>query len=127
MDESLTLKADEVVLRENVLGNLLSNALKFSKENGVVNLGATSKGKQVIIYIKDHGDGIPMDIRKSLFDTSVKTSLEGTSGERGTGFELPIAKLFTEKVGGKLEFETKTRDESPGGYGTIFYIYLPMK
>ncbi len=123
--QNLTIKADEIILKENVISNLLSNALKFSKTGQTVVLGAKKENQHLKIFVKDEGEGIPFNFRDKIFEGSIKTSLLGTSGESGSGFGLPIAKLFTEKMGGKLEFTTQTKDEKETS-GSEFSLYFPL-
>jgi len=78
-------------------------------------------GNSVVITVSDQGEGIPEDIRKNIFESSIQTSFRGTDGEIGSGFGLPIAKLFTNKMGGEIGFETSSSNDS-GPNGTTFFL-----
>lgn len=100
------------------LRNILSNAIKFTPEGGIIKAGCASKGDRVIISVEDNGKGIPLDIRDSLF-TKGTISAVGIRNEQGTGTGLKLSRDFIRKMDGDIRFETET------GAGTTFYIDLP--
>ena len=119
--DSEMIYVDEVILRENIISNLISNALKFSSEGQTVTLAASVAKDKVLISVKDQGIGIDIAFRSDLFNPSIKTTKQGTNGEKGTGFGLKIVKVYTEKMDGELTFNTKTREES-SQTGTEFIL-----
>jgi signal transduction histidine kinase len=75
---------------------------------------------EVIISIKDEGQGISADDQKKMFRKFQKLSARPTGGESSTGLGLSIIKVLVEKLGGKITFESAV------GKGTTFYVHLPF-
>jgi signal transduction histidine kinase len=117
---------DASVFRYNILNNLLTNALKFSSTGSKVEVNFTRQDHYILVEIRDYGIGIPKDMYDSIFDPSKKTTLNGTSGESGTGFGMPLAHSCTQKMNGLLRFESKEENESPEDHGTSFFICFPI-
>lgn len=91
-----------------VFGNIISNAIKFSPEGSEIFVDVhTSQNGRVNIEVKDNGIGIPKVLQDQLFDINKKTSRVGTSGEIGTGFGMHIMKSFVEMYGGELFVESQ--------------------
>jgi len=86
----------------SVANNILSNAIKFSYEKSLILISAHSSDEGVVLKFKDSGIGIPDKLLNDLFDLTKKTSRPGTSGEKGTGFGMPLIKKFVELYGGKI-------------------------
>ncbi len=106
---------------EQVLHNLISNALKFSDPKTRVVLRADILTNEVAISVTDEGKGmLPKDIAK-LFQYFGKTDVLPTAGEKSTGLGLAIAKRIVEAHGGKI------RVESQPGKGSTFTFTLPLK
>lgn len=110
------VKADDVSLQMSVLNNLISNAIKFSHNNGVIEFFMEKENNKVIFSIRDHGIGIPDELKPFLFSGDRPTSRKGTQGEGGTGFGMPILKMFLDKYGANIEIS------QPEDGGTIFTI-----
>jgi signal transduction histidine kinase len=112
-----------VSFKNQVLGNALSNAIKFSQPSSKITIRAYPYNHQYhAIEIVDTGIGIPKNLIDSLFDMSKKTSRPGTSGENGTGYGMHIMKSFIEMYQGKISVESK--DDSQGNSGTTIKILL---
>lgn len=106
---------------EQVLANLLGNAVKFSPAGSRVEVRLESSENELIIAVRDSGQGIsPQDV-ETLFAPFVKGKNKATSGEKGTGLGLAIVKKIVEAHGGAISFETET------GAGSVFKIALPIK
>jgi two-component system sensor histidine kinase VicK len=103
-----------------VLDNLISNALKFSKETDNVELHLNLKGDIVTIEVKDHGLGIPQDMIPHIFERFSKAGRTGLKGEKSTGLGLSIVKQIIESHKGKISVS------SIEGKGTTFLIQLPV-
>jgi two-component system sensor histidine kinase VicK len=103
-----------------VLDNLISNALKFSKENDKVELLLNKKGDLITIEVKDHGLGIPQDMIPHIFERFSKAGRTGLKGEKSTGLGLSIVKQIIENHTGKISVS------SVEGQGTTFLIQLPV-
>lgn len=95
--------AEPVLLVESVLGNLVSNAIKFSPEGAVIAVSADEVGDEVRISIRDWGPGLPPDVLAQLGTEGASPSQKGTAGERGQGFGLKLAREHLERMGGSLE------------------------
>lgn len=113
----LRLYADESLF-EQVLLNLLSNAIKFCSTGDVVTF-FQPPGKSSAIAVSDTGIGIPQNILPHIFRQEIKTSTQGTAGEKGTGFGLPLSHDIMTSLGGTLHAE------STDGRGSVFFTELP--
>lgn len=102
----LTLCADRMMI-ETILRNLISNAIKYSYEHGVVIIQAEKVDQQVVITVVDSGVGISSGRQTSLFDLEDALVTLGTSGEKGTGLGLRICKEFIEKHNGSIWVESE--------------------
>lgn len=103
----------------SVLLNLLTNAIKFTKKGGTVELSAEEGTGMVDIHVKDSGIGIPHGILHGLFSIEEKTGRNGTEGESSTGLGLLLCKEFVEKHGGTIGVT------SAEGEGSDFHISIP--
>jgi signal transduction histidine kinase len=99
-----------------VLGNLLSNAAKFSPAGSEAVLRAKARGDKVRIEVEDHGAGIPEAFREQVFLRFAQVASERASV--GTGLGLSITRALVEAMGGQIGFETEP------GRGTTFYFDL---
>lgn len=104
----------------SVLVNLISNAVKFTKRGGTIQLYAKESGNKLIeVCINDNGVGIREDDLKKLFKVDEKIGYRGTDGEESTGLGLLLCKEFITKNGGSL------RINSQFGKGSDFYFTVP--
>jgi PAS domain S-box-containing protein len=118
VEADATIYADREMMN-TILRNLISNALKFTHQNGQVTVGCRITGKSnVSIYVTDNGVGINTEKQKHLFSLH-KDSSPGTSKESGTGLGLIICKEFAELNGGTIQFESNP------GKGSTFYLMIP--
>jgi signal transduction histidine kinase/ligand-binding sensor domain-containing protein/AraC-like DNA-binding protein len=105
---------------ERILLNLLSNAFKFTHENGEVNLKIERQfGSMVKISISDTGIGIPTEMQDKIFDRFFQADSQNDIAVQGSGIGLSIAKEFIRIHGGSIEV-----DSAPGK-GSLFTILLP--
>ena len=102
-----------------VLNNLISNAIKFTKEQGEITLTAADQEETVLITVSDNGSGIPVELRSSLFDSAEQGMKRGLIGEESHGLGMGIIKAIVDLHGGDIWFETELNK------GTVFYITLP--
>ncbi len=104
-----------------VLGNLVSNAIKFTPAGGAIEVGARREGsKGVEMRVKDSGVGIPPDEIGGLFRKYCQVSSAKATGETGTGLGLVICKMIAEAHGGRIEVESEP------GKGSTFTLTLPL-
>ncbi|MFC0187386.1 PAS domain S-box protein [Fictibacillus aquaticus] len=104
---------------QQILINLLTNAIKYNRKNGNVSLAACKKDQYVTLAVKDTGQGIPAHDLPHIFEpfyrgSDVKGRIEGT------GVGLSIAKMMTEKMGGEMSVA------SEAGRGSTFTITFPF-
>lgn len=117
--------ADPVTFTNEVLNNLISNAIKFSPARSQIKITAKHQGSWVVVTVSDQGIGIPKSMQQDVFDEFKLTTREGTEGERGTGFGLPLVKNLIEAYGGYLELESYSIESHPNRHGTTLTLYLP--
>lgn len=116
--ETLSVYADYNMLN-TVIRNLVSNAIKFTEPQGMIEMSAISGKHAITISIADSGVGIPPEKIEKLFQIDEKFQRDGTAGEKGTGLGLILCKEFIEKHGGSIWVESKQ------GEGTVFRFTLP--
>jgi len=104
-----------------VIRNLISNAVKFTPEDGRITLDLHQNGKDVIVSVTDTGVGMSEDIINKLFRIDSKHSTKGTANEKGTGLGLILCKEFVEKNGGRIWVK------STEGEGSVFNFSLPSQ
>jgi signal transduction histidine kinase len=105
--QGLKLYVDPISFNNQVLGNIISNAIKFSPNDSVIQIRAYPiKRSWFAVEIADRGVGMPESIKRHLFDISQKTSRPGTSNETGTGFGMQIMKSFIDMYQGKIEIDS---------------------
>lgn len=111
----------DAVRLEQVFGNLLGNAVKFTEPGGEIGLSAWRDGATVVISVKDSGVGIPPDLLPRIFDLFVqgKTSLAGPVG--GLGIGLTLVRRLVELHGGNVV----ARSDGPRR-GSEFIVRLPL-
>jgi two-component system sensor histidine kinase/response regulator len=102
-----------------VLRNLVSNAIKFTPENGKVIMGANAKSPHIEIFVQDTGIGISSENIQRLFGDLYFTT-RGTNDEGGTGLGLKLCKEFLEKNGGRIYVTSEP------GEGSTFSFTLPQ-
>jgi len=116
--EALTLLADGKRLEE-VLHNLLDNAIKFSDEKGQIELRGTRRGPEMILSVADNGFGISKEHLPRIFERFYRAD-KARSGELGgTGLGLAIVKHIAQLHGGRVEAESEV------GRGTTIRVVLP--
>lgn len=116
-NEGLQLLVEPVSFNNQVLGNIISNAIKFSPHNSEIIITAYPVTQDTFaVEIKDNGIGMPQILIGQLFDLNKKTSRPGTNGESGTGFGMHIMKSFVEMYGGELQIESmEAKADIPSG------------
>lgn len=116
---SCLVMADSNKLAE-VLNNLISNAIKYMKPGGKIEIYHEIKNNHLIIHIKDDGFGISAEDQKQLFTKFYRVESNETKNIQGTGLGLFITKQLVEKMAGRIWLESKP------SLGSIFSFSLPM-
>jgi len=107
---------------DQVLSNLISNAIKFTGEGGRVEVGAgVEKGVGVRVYVRDSGVGIPKEEIGNLFEKYRQATSGKISKQKGTGLGLVICKVIVDAHGGKIWVESEE------GKGSTFTFTLPCE
>ena len=106
---------------EQVLTNLIDNAIRHTPKGGSVKLSVTSEDKGIMIRVKDSGSGIPEDDLPFVFERFYKADKARTRGRAGTGLGLAIAKNIIDAHHGHISAQSKL------GQGTTFSFLLPRK
>lgn len=117
---SAFVEPDVVTLQ--ILPNLLHNALKFSYPGSKVSVLLREEEKFIVIEIQDRGMGIPPTLMKNIFSYDKSTTREGTQGEKGTGFGMPLVKSFVEKMKGTITLQSMAIEDSLKEHGTKVII-----
>lgn len=115
----LPLVAGNPLRLEQVIGNLVSNAIKFTA-NGAVTVSAQTSDGYVIIEVSDTGMGIPLEAQQNLFQKFYRVKSHETRGIEGTGLGLAIVKSIVEGYGGEISVNSAPR------LGSTFAVRLPM-
>lgn len=102
-----------------VLRNLISNALKFTPQNGEIKISAQNEEEQVKIVVSDTGVGIPANTVEKLFSIHHKVSTYGTDQEAGNGLGLILCKEFILQHNGEIGIESEVEK------GTCVWFTLP--
>lgn len=103
-----------------VVRNIVSNAVKYSKPGGHVLVEVKKIDAMCRLSVKDEGIGIPIDEQQNIFSKFFRASNAVRSQTEGSGLGLAVVKLFVEAWGGRVFFE------SIEGKGTTFHIELPL-
>jgi len=106
---------------EQVLRNLVENAVKYSREGSVVTIGGDFDGDKVVVSVNDDGQGIPVEHQGRLFERFYRVDSPSNHGIGGSGLGLSIVKGHVEAHGGKVWLE------SAAGKGSHFFFSLPLE
>ena len=124
-EDAATVRADPALL-EQVLVNLLENAVKYGPEGGAISVFARRAGDSVVLSVADEGVGIPPEDLPHVFDSFFRV-VRGDRVAPGTGLGLAIARAFVEAMGGTIAAESPRRDLPADGLpGTIIRVELPV-
>jgi PAS domain S-box-containing protein len=119
-EKSICLEADPTRL-EQILGNLLQNAVKYTGSGGSISLSVDTRDEQVLVQVRDTGIGIDPELLPHVFDlfSQADKSLDRTRG--GLGIGLTLVRRLVELHGGQVE----ARSAGPG-QGSEFTVRLPI-
>ena len=113
-----TVWADKLML-QTIIRNIVSNAIKFTNEGGLIVIGSSQTTDNTEITIEDNGVGMTQETIQKIVGSTELNSTKGTSGETGTGMGLIISKEFIQRHKGTLNIESTV------GKGSTFIITLP--
>ena len=104
---------------QQVLYNLIDNAIKFSHHNSTIYIQASGRYEKIFVSVKDTGIGIPKDSQKKIWERFYKTDLSRGKDKKGTGLGLSIVKEIIQSHGENIDVV------STEGVGTEFIFSLP--
>ena len=113
-----TIWADKLML-QTIIRNIVSNAIKFTNEGGLIVIASSQTADNTTITIEDNGVGMTQETIDKIIGATELNSTKGTSGETGTGMGLIISKEFIQRHQGTLDIESTI------GKGSTFIIKLP--
>jgi PAS domain S-box-containing protein len=121
VQEGLNVYVDADLIGQ-VFNNLISNAIKFTRDGGSITISAVpmQHSRFYKFSVKDTGVGIKPEDATKLFSVDTKFTTEGTAGEKGTGLGLTLVKEIIEKHGGTISVESEP------GSGSEFLFTLPV-
>lgn len=124
-DETLPSRvAGDPIRIEQVLSNLVYNALKFTSKGAVkvsfTNVGKNENGQEIRIDVEDTGVGIPAEVQTQIFSPYAQADVSTTRSHGGTGLGLPIASRLVEMMGGEIYLESEL------GKGSRFWFTLTL-
>lgn len=118
LDQPALVARFDFVHTLRILGNLIDNALRYSRDDGVVEITTAREGKWLSIRVSDRGPGVPPDEREKIFDAFYRPSLaEPDTGHAGLG--LSIARRLSELQQGTVDYAARD------GGGSVFTLRLP--
>lgn len=117
--ENLNITSDAVKFFQ-VIHNILSNAIKFTGDDGIIEIHVKEQEHSYLISFKDNGVGIPEADRADIFHKKVVGRL-GLKGEKSSGLGLSIAKKLVDLLNGKIWFDSNEET------GSTFYLQLPKE
>ena len=116
--EELIIKCDPDMI-ERIMLNLLSNSIKFTNENGKIDVDIKHDEQYVYISVEDNGIGVPKDIQDKIFERFVQADKSLRRNYEGSGIGLNIVYMMVENIGGNISIE------SDGRSGSKFTVRLP--
>ena len=128
--KSITLAADcprdlptargDIMRLQELLQNLLDNALQYTPEGGSVNVRARQENGNVVVCVQDTGMGIPVAEQERIFERFYRLDAARSRAVGGTGLGLSIARHIAEAHGGRIWVESEV------GRGSCFYVTIPV-
>ena len=118
--EVMNIVCDSELIRR-VFSNLLTNARKYNPEDMPIKVSLFSFEDQVRVEVRDHGPGVPEELRSSIFEKFCQVEDARTRKSYSSGLGLTFCKLVVEKHGGHIGI-----DPPIGGKGSIFWFELPI-
>lgn len=118
LPESHALIFTDKFIFDNILTNLINNAIKFTQK-GYVEFGNELKNNRIIFYVKDTGTGIPKERQNAIFHRFVQANLNITRPHEGSGLGLAIVKAYVKALNGEIWLESEPEK------GSTFFFSIP--
>ncbi|HUU55383.1 MAG TPA: CHASE2 domain-containing protein [Armatimonadota bacterium] len=119
-EDGVSVRADPDKV-EQVLTNLVSNAIKYSPKGGVVVIGGRCRDDECVVYVRDEGLGMGPEETSRLFERYQRIDRDAIKGIRGTGLGLYLVRALVEAHGGRVWVESEP------GKGSTFSFSLPRR
>jgi signal transduction histidine kinase len=117
-EKVLAYDADKI---ERIILNLISNAIKYTKQGGSIFVKINDQGDSIVISVRDTGIGIPEDKQKLVFERFVQVDKSLSRNREGSGIGLSLVKSLTQMHGGEVWLK------STYGVGSEFFVKLPVR
>jgi two-component system phosphate regulon sensor histidine kinase PhoR len=105
---------------QEILQNLLDNALRYTMPGGHIRVRAVVEGSDIVLSVADSGIGIPKIEQDRIFERFYRADAARSRESGGTGLGLSIVKHLVEASGGRIKVESEV------GHGSTFFVYLPL-
>ena len=124
-DKDLRAMAEPASFRYEVVGNFVTNAIKFSFPGSQIEIKAAQVSSKIVeVRVKDRGIGMSKEMLEKLFDPMENRSRPGTKGEKGGGFGMPLAKAYIDSYKATVEVKSVSIEDNADSCGTEFIIRL---
>lgn len=108
-------------LVDQLIGNLVSNAIRYNRPGGRVDVAVRAEGEDAVISVTDTGIGIPAADLEKIFERFYRVDKSRSRDKGGTGLGLAIAKHAALQHGGSIQVGSEE------GVGTTFTVHLPLR
>lgn len=120
IERELYINAHEAYIEE-IINNMLDNALKYTPSGGTVSLELKRSGNKAVLHLSDTGIGFDGDTRVRLFERFYRATQKQVQDQPGSGLGLPLVKVIMKLYGGKI----RAYSDGPGK-GSTFVVELPL-
>jgi two-component system, OmpR family, sensor histidine kinase VicK len=118
--KNLNISTDSVKFFQ-IIHNLISNSIKFTPDNGEIDIIVEEKETSFVISVRDNGIGIPSSMHETLFSKNTPAGREGLNKEKSSGLGLHIVRMLAGLLNGKVSFKSEENK------GSTFSIELPKE
>lgn len=124
--KSIFAQVEKSLFVDIILCNLLSNAIKFSSSGDEIKISLEVTEEHISVEIRDYGIGMPKNILSNIFRMDSPTTRQGTGGEKGTGYGMPLVREYLQMMEGSIEVYSKEVSTPDFARGTRVVIRLPV-
>ncbi len=122
LEKNIKILTDQSIFAYQVLGNLISNSIKFSSMEGVIKISWWTDADNLFLSIEDNGIGIPKEILDHIFEAHGQVSRRGTNGEMGTGYGMPLVRAFVQEFEGEIQINSPIKKDHQVINGTQYLL-----